>query len=95
MDPLPATRELIMTRFPDTMALLSGNIVFHTLSRRLMSKWIENGATREDLKSFLSSIRMELLNVHSDETLNSRQELSLVDQMLGYLDEFTIEFTDE
>ena len=60
-----------------------------------MSKWIENGATREDLKSFLSSIRMELLNVHSDETLNSRQELSLVDQMLGYLDEFTIEFTDE
>ncbi|KSV63110.1 hypothetical protein N183_36330 [Sinorhizobium sp. Sb3] len=84
-----------MTRFPDTMALLSGNIVFHTLSRRLMSKWIESGATREDLNSFLSSIRMELLNVHSDETLNSRQELSLVDQMLGYLDEFTTEFTDE
>ena len=84
-----------MTRFPDTMALLSGNIVFHTISRRLMSKWIEDGATREDLQNFLSSIRMELLNVHSDETLNSRQELRLVDQMLGYLDEFTIEFTDE
>lgn len=82
-----------MTRFSDTMALLSSTIVFHTLSRRLMSRWIDDGATQEDLNCFMSRIRMELMNIHSEHTLDSRQELSLVDQMLGYLDDFTKEFT--
>lgn len=82
-----------MVPFPDTIALLSSTIVFHTLSRRLMSRWIDDGATQEDVIHFVSSIRMELMNVHSEDTLDSKQELTLVDQMLGYLEEFGSEFT--
>ncbi|MCJ9669445.1 MULTISPECIES: hypothetical protein [unclassified Neorhizobium] len=80
-----------MTTIHDTMAHFVGNVVHHTLARRLFVLWTSKGASVAQIDEFFSSVGMELMNAHSDGTLPPEQEISLVDAMLKKLDDFESE----
>ncbi|MCZ4433216.1 hypothetical protein O3S81_26270 [Agrobacterium sp. SOY23] len=75
-------------KFPTPLSLFSSNIVLDTLSRRFYEAWLETQPAREEIDALFSSVRNELMNVHTDGSLNEIDELHLVEALLSQLEAF-------
>ncbi|MCW8061195.1 hypothetical protein [Agrobacterium tumefaciens] len=75
-------------KFPTPLSLFSSNIVLNTLSRRFYETWLETQPAQEEIDALFSSVRNELMNVHTDGSLNEIDELHLVEALLSELEAF-------
>ncbi|MBP2568478.1 MULTISPECIES: hypothetical protein [Agrobacterium] len=75
-------------KFSTPLSLFSSNIVLNTLCRRFYEAWLEAQPTREEIDALFSSVRNELMNVHTDGSLNEMDELYLVEALLNELEVF-------
>lgn len=75
-------------KFPTPLSLFSSNIVLNTLCRRFYEAWLETQPTQEEIDTLFSSVRNELMNVHTDGSLNEIDELHLVEALLSELEMF-------
>jgi hypothetical protein len=75
-------------KFSTPLSLFSSNIVLNTLSRRFYEAWLEAHPTREEVDALFSSVRNELMNVHTDGSLSEIDELHLVEALLSELEVF-------
>lgn len=75
-----------MTVYADPLQLLGSTIVFRTLALKASSLW-RNG-NPPDIAYLVEVVRLEILNVHSDHTMTSNQELRMMEYMCNLLDDF-------
>ncbi|SCY92321.1 hypothetical protein [Rhizobium sp. NFACC06-2] len=67
--------------------------MFRTLAQHVFLRWRQGD--EYDAADLFGNVRTELLNAHSNNTLRSDEELTLIDAMCRQLDEFEQQALDE